>query len=123
MTLTKAKSAKASGMEDSATDQRVNELTQKLQNKLQSYASLADKVKRRNLFQSHLDKIQSLTIEPQPDFEVEQESDECIILKIGYRDQYAIKNRELMEQVRGFIVEKIHAGMAKLDSEIVATEI
>lgn len=92
--------------------------------KIEQYQNLHSKVKNMQTLKNHLQKLNGLKIpqENQP-FEENREQTEKIILYVGYKDEYEIKNPTLMLELKNFLISKLETKVEQLETEIVKTEV
>lgn len=92
--------------------------------KIEYYNNLHDKVKTRRLLQAHINNLERLTLpEVKNPFEENPEQSQKIVLHVGYRDEYEIKNPTLMAEIREFLVSKIKTKLSEIENEISTAQI
>lgn len=118
---TPAKNSNVTAVTETKNVQTVTDL---LKQRLLFYGQLHKKVNQRDTLQVHKDTLEGLKIPQsiQP-FEEQEKSTEKIVLHIGFRDEYEIKNVTLMHEVRNFLVSKLDNKIKELEVEILETTI
>lgn len=92
--------------------------------KIEFYNNLHAKVKTRRLLQSHIEKLNLLKLpEEKTPFEENPEQTQKIILNVGYRDEYEIKNPTLMHEIKNLIIAKIQIKIDEIEKEILTAQI
>lgn len=92
--------------------------------KIEFYNTLHAKVKTRRLLQSHIEKLNLLKLpEEKTPFEENPEQTQKIILNVGYRDEYEIKNPTLMHEIKNLIIAKIQIKIDEIEKEILTAQI
>lgn len=116
--------AKNSNATPVAETKNVQTVTDLLKQRLLFYGQLHKKVNQRDTLQVHKDTLEGLKIPQsiQP-FEEQEKLTEKIVIHIGYRDEYEIKNVTLMHEVRNFLVSKLETKIKELEVEILETTI